>query len=100
MSGAKTAPEFALSETTIGIRQLVGLRIGLTVGVHGDGCDLLLGLRPVIPVRFHGGNGIEHVQAGGQLAEGGVLAVQMLGIGVHDEELASGGVGAGGTGHG
>ena len=46
-----------------------------------------------------GGDGVHHVHAGGHLAKGGVLAVQMLGVGVHDEELAAGGVGAGGTGH-
>ena len=86
-------------ESSVRIGELVRLRVGLAVGVHGDGGDFLLHLRTVIVVGLDGGDGVHHVHAGSHLAEGGVLAVQVLGVGVHDEELAARGVGGGGTRH-
>ena len=86
-------------KSSVRIGELVRLRVGLAVGVHGDGGDFLLHLRTVIAVGLDGGDGVHHVHAGGHLAEGGVLAVQVLGVGVHDEELAARGVGGGGTRH-
>ena len=76
-------------KSSVRIGELVRLRVGLAVGVHGDGGDFLLHLRTVIAVGLDGGDGVHHVHAGGHLAEGGVLAVQVLGVGVHDEELRS-----------
>lgn len=86
-------------EPAVGIGELVGLRVSLAVGVHGDGGDLLLLDGAVGHAGLGGGDGIHHVHAGRDLAEGGILAVQVLGIGVHDEELAAGGVGGLGAGH-
>ena len=86
-------------KSSVRIGELVRLRVGLAVGVHGDGGDFLLHLRTVIAVGLDGGDGVHHVHAGSHLAEGGVLAVQVLGVGVHDEELAARGVGGGGTRH-
>ena len=86
-------------ESSVRIGELVRLRVGLAVGVHGDGGDLLLRLGTVIAVGLDGGDGVHHVHTGGYLAEGGILTVQMLGVGVHDEELAARGVGGGGTRH-
>ena len=86
-------------ESSVRIGELVRLRIGLAVGVHGDGGNLLLHLGTVIAVGLDGGDGVHHVHTGSHLAEGGVLAVQVLGVGVHDEELAARGVGGGGTRH-
>ena len=87
------------SESAVGVRELLGLGEHFVVGIHGDGGDLLLGEGAVLGAGAGGGDGIHHVHAGGYLAEGGVLAVQVLGVGVHDEELAPCGVGGGGTGH-
>ena len=89
----------AVLGSSVRIGELIRLRVGLAVGVHGDGGDLLLRLGTVIAVGLDGGDGVHHVHAGGHLAEGGVLAVQVLGVGVHDEELAARGVGGGGTRH-
>ena len=89
----------AKSEPPVGIRQLLGLRIGFPVGVYGDGSDLLLCHRPVVGAGLGGGDGIHHIHAGSDLAKGGILAVQMLGILMHDEELAACGVGRRGAGH-
>ena len=86
-------------KSSVRIGELVRLRVGLAVGVHGDGSDFLLHLRTVAAVGLDGGDGVHHVHAGSHLAEGGVLAVQVLGVGVHDEELAARGVGGGGTRH-
>ena len=69
------------------------------MGVYGDGSNFLLRQRTVIPVGLNAGNGIHHIHTGGHLAESGVLAVQVLGILVHDEELAACGVRGGGPGH-
>ena len=89
----------AVLGSSVRIGELIRLRVGLAVGVHGDGGDLLLRLGTVIAVGLDGGDGVHHVHAGGHLAEGGVLTVQVLGVGVHDEELAARGVGGGGTRH-
>ena len=59
----------------------------------------MLGDGPVVGASLDGGDGIHHIHAAGYLAEGGVLAVQMLGILMHDEELAAGGIGGGGPSH-
>ena len=89
----------AVLESSVRIGELIRLRVGLAVGVHGDGGNLLLHLGTVVAVGLDGGDGVHHVHAGGHLAEGGILTVQMLGVGVHDEELAARGVGGGGTRH-
>lgn len=89
----------AVLESSVRIGELIRLRVGLAVGVHGDGGDLLLRLGTVIAVGLDGGDGVHHIHAGGHLAEGGVLTVQMLGVGVHDEELAARRIGGGGTRH-
>ena len=89
----------AVLESSVRIGELIRLRVGLAVGVHGDGGNLLLHLGTVVAVSLDGGDGVHHVHTGGYLAEGGVLTVQMLGVGVHDEELAARGVGGGGTRH-
>ena len=77
------------SETAVGIRELLGLGIGFPMGVYGDGSDFLLYNRPILGAGLGGSNGIHHIHAGGHLTEGGVLAVQVFGILVHDEELAA-----------
>ncbi len=89
----------AVLESSVRIGELIRLRVGLAVGVHGDGGDLLLHLGTVVAVGLDGGDGVHHVHTGGHLAEGGVLTVQMLGVGVHNEELAARRVGGGGTRH-
>ena len=98
-AGLRRQPCIVDLETSVRIGQLLGFGIDFAVGVHGDGSNFLLRQRTVIPVGLNAGNGIHHIHAGSDLAEGGVLAVQMLGIGVHDEELAASGIGGGGTGH-
>ena len=87
------------SESAVGVGELLGLGEHFAVGVHGDGGDFLLCNGAVLGAGFDTGDGIHHVHAGRYLAEGGVLAVQVLGIGMHDEELAARGVGRRGTGH-
>src|SRR5690606_8092680 len=47
-----------------------------------------------------GGDLFQHAVTGGELTEGGVLAVEETGLAVADEELAAGAVGMGGAGHG
>ena len=86
-------------ESAVGIGELGGLGVALAVGVHGDGGDLLLLDGTVVAAGLGLGDGIDHIHAGQNLAEAGVLHIQVLGIGVHDEELGAGGVGGGGTGH-
>ena len=88
-----------LSESAVGVGELFGLGEHFAVGVHGDGGDLLLGEGTILGAGAGGGDGVHHIHAACHLAKGGVLAVQVLGVGVHDEELASRGVGGGGTGH-
>lgn len=59
-----------ISITTEGIRELIGLGILHTEGVHGNGLDFLLGLGTVIIVCLYGGNLIYHIHALCDLAEG------------------------------
>ena len=47
-----------------------------------------------------GGDAVHHVHALGDFAEGGVLTVQEVPVGVHDEELAACRVHGLGPGHG
>ena len=89
----------AVLGSSVRIGELIRLRVGLAVGVHGDGGNLLLHLGTVVAVGLDGGDGVHHVHTGGHLAEGGVLTVQVLGVGVHDEELAARRIGGGGTRH-
>ena len=69
-------------------------------GLHGHGLDALILQRliHVVPLGIH--DGIGHLHALDDLAERGILAVQMGSLLHHDEELAAGGVGAHGAGHG
>ena len=87
------------SESAVGIGELLQLSQCGTVGLHGDGSDLLIFHRTVVAAGAGGSNCIHHIHAGGHLAECGVLTIQVLGILMHDEELAAAGVGGGGTGH-
>jgi len=89
-----------LSESAVGIGELLQLCDGGTVGFNRDGCDLLLGHRTILAISLDLGDGIDNIHAGSDLAEGCVLAVQMLGILVHDEELGTCRVGGGGACHG
>ena len=86
-------------ESAVGIGELIGFGIGFTLSVYGDGSDLLLLHRTVIAAGAGSCDGIHHFHAGSDLAKGSILAIQVLGILMHNEELATGGVGAGGTGH-
>ena len=86
-------------ESAVGIRELGGLRIGLTVGIHSDGSNLLLLNRTVIHASSGGSDGIHHIHTGGNLTKGGILVIQILGICMHDEELRAGRVGRLRTGH-
>ena len=93
---------YLLSETlgsAVGIGELLQLCQNGAVGLNGDGSDLLLLQRTVGSVGLDLCDGIHHIHAGSHLAEGCILAVQVLGILVHDEELGAGGVGGLGTGH-
>ena len=87
------------SESAVGIGELVGLGVDFTVGVHGDGSDHLILDGAGIAAGLYLGDGVDDLHAGGHLSKGGVLHVQMPGSFMHDDELASGGVGGGGTGH-
>ena len=69
-------------------------------GVHSDLGHALGHTGLVVPVALGARDGVHHFDAFGNLAEGGVLAVQVGGNLVHDEELAAGGVGSHGAGHG
>ena len=88
------------SEPAIGVRELIGLGVGFSVGVYGDAADFLLRQGPVVSIGLPGGNLIHHIHAICDLAKGGILAVQVLGVSVHDEKLAAGGVGGLGPSHG
>ena len=58
-------------------------------------------LRTVIAVGLDGGDGVHHVHAGQvTLPKAAYWPSRMLGVGVHDEELAARGVGRLGTRHG
>ena len=91
---------YAFLESAVGITQLGGLGIGFALGIHHDGSDLLVFHRTVIAAGLGLCNGIHHFHAGSDLAECSILAVQMLGILVHDEELRTCGVGGLASGHG
>ena len=93
------APLYVSLESSVGIRQLFQFRQLGTVALHGDGSDLLFGQGTVLIVGLGGSDGIHNLHTGGDLAESGVLLVQVLGILVHQEELGTGGVGGGGAGH-
>ena len=51
-------------ESAIGIRELIGLRIGLAMGIYSDRSDLLLSQRSVICIGTYICNGINYVQTG------------------------------------
>ena len=80
--------------------QLLRLGIVHTEGLHGDLLHALVLLGLVAEVGLDGGDAVHHVHALGDFAEGGVLAVQEVPVGVHDEELAAGRVHGLGPGHG
>ena len=69
-------------------------------GVNGDVLHDLRGAGLVVIVGAHGTDLVNDFDALNDLAEGGVLTVEVGGVLVHDEELAAGGVGSHGTGHG
>ena len=79
---------------------MLRLGISLAESLHSDLDHLLLVQRTVGAVGLGGGDAIHDIHALDDLTEGGVLAVQMGGGLVHQEELAAGGVGVHGTGHG
>ena len=70
------------------------LRLGviLAEGLYGDVLHALGLGRLVVIVALHGGDGVHDVETLRDLAEGGVLAVEVRRLVVHDEELASGAV--------
>ena len=84
---------FDKSETAVGIGQLLQLSQLCAVDFHGDGSDLLVLQRTVHAVGLHLRNGIHNFQAGSNLTKCSILAIQMLCILVHDEELRACGVG-------
>ena len=86
-------------ESAVRIGQLVGFGISLALGVNCDGGDLLLLYRAVLHAGSGGSDGIHNFHAGSDFAEGGVLAVQMFGILMHNEELTACRVGGGGASH-
>ena len=90
---------FEKLESAVGIGQLLQLCQSGTVHFHSDGSDLLLGQRTVLTVGLDLCDGINHIHTGSDLAACGILAIQMLGILMHDEELGTCGVGGGGTCH-
>ena len=100
MAGRITAPRNDDLESAVGILQLVRFGIRFTEGFHGDGLDLLLSERTVLTIGFHGGDGVDNVHALGNCAESGILAVQEITVLMHDEELASAGIGGLGSSHG
>ena len=58
-------------EAAVGVFQLLGGHVGLALGIHGDGLDLLLLLGPVGAVGLHRRDGVHHVHALDHLTEGG-----------------------------
>ena len=74
------------SESAVRIGELLQLSDCGTVGFHSDGCNLLLSQRTILTVGLNLGDSINHIQTGSNLAECGILAIQMLGILMHDEE--------------
>ena len=83
-----------------GLSALVGLGVGLAERIHTDGGHLLLLEGTVVVVDLGVGDLIHDFHALGDLAEGRVLLIEMRGVLMHDEELASGGVGVHGARHG
>ena len=79
--------------------QLFGFGVVHAEGLHGDLLHALVGLGLVVHAGLGGGDAVDHVHALGDHTEGGILAVQELPVGVHDEELAAGGVHGLGAGH-
>ena len=65
-------------------------RILSAKSLGSDRSDALRGLRAVAPVSGSSGDLVDDVQTFRDLAEGSVLTVQMRGVLMHDEELASG----------
>ena len=65
--------------------------------LHGLHLDRGGGL--VVPVGAHSGDLVHDIHAGHDLAKGGILAVQVGCVLVHDEELAAGTVGVHAAGH-
>ena len=63
-------------------------------GLHLDGGGGL-----IVPVGADGSDLIHDLHSGNDLAESGILAVQMGSVLVHDEELAAGAVGVHAAGH-
>ena len=80
-------------KSAVGIGELVGFRISLTLGVNSDRNNFLLFNRTITRQSLSGSDCIYNFHTGGYLAESGILTVQMLGILMHDEELAAGTVG-------
>ena len=82
--------------------QLEGLGLGIlhAEGLHGHSLHALVlqGLVVIVPLGGH--DAVGHFHTLDDLAEGGVSAVQVGSLLHHDEELASGGVGPHGAGHG
>lgn len=77
------------------------LRILHAAGIHADGLDHHRGFGlVVVHVPLDPGDIHSHILAQCHLAEGGIFPVQMIRRGDHNEELASGGVGGHGAGHG
>ena len=62
-------------ESAVGIVQLGGLGVSLTLGVHGDGSDLLIVQGTVITGSTGGSDGVNHVHTGGHLAECSILQI-------------------------
>ena len=84
------------------VKRLNLLRLGVinAEGVYGDPFHDLLLPGPVVPVSLAGDDGVGGLHALNDLAKGGVAAVQVGGLVHHDEELAAGGIGVHGPGHG
>lgn len=73
-------------------RKFLRLRIGLAEGIY---CHMLHNLRlqrTVAIVRAGIGDLVDRLHAFDHLAKGGIAAIQMGGVLVHDEELGAGGV--------
>lgn len=83
-----------------GIRQLFRLRVRLAECVDADGLDDLIGLGAVVAVGLDLADRVDGLDAARQLAEGGILLVEMGRILMHDEELRAAGVRRRGTRHG
>ena len=80
--------------------ELFGFGVVDAEGLGGDFLHLLLGLGAVVVVGGGVGDDVDHVHALDDLAEGGVLAVEVGGLVVHDEELAARRIGHHGACHG